>query len=59
MSAKDICERGMMDLVDGTLLSSSEKPLFCRLSDPPPLTAIQFLEAYFSSSSGVRKSRND
>ncbi len=44
---------GMMDLVDGTLLSSSEKSLLCRQSDQPFFTAMQFLGAYFNPSSGV------
>jgi hypothetical protein len=45
-----------MDLVDGTLPSSSEKLSFIRHSDKPPFTVIQFLEAHYSSSSGVQKS---
>jgi hypothetical protein len=46
----------MMDLVYGALISSSEKPLCCRQFDQPPFTAIQFLGAYNSPSSRVRKS---
>jgi hypothetical protein len=45
-----------MDFVDGALLSSSEKPLFCRQSDKTPLTVIQFLRAYYSPSSGLLES---
>jgi hypothetical protein len=43
----------VMNLEDGALLFSSEKPSFCKQSDQTTLTEIQFLGADYNSSSGV------